>query len=85
MTGTEDCLDQTACCSERMRYLPQVGSNEGVDRWYGRAGCGLMVVPDGTYEEANAGVQTHRNNVRAANDLEPLGTDQQADGVQKQE
>jgi hypothetical protein len=75
VSALDDCKDQNACCSEAMRYMPQVGSNEGIDRWYGRAGCGFMVVPDGTYGEANAGVVQHRNEVRAANGLGPLNAD----------
>lgn len=72
MSALEDCLDQERCCRETMSGIPQVGSNPGIDRWFGKAACGFMVVPDGTYEEANAGVQQHRNEVRAAHDLEPM-------------
>lgn len=84
MSALDDCLSQEACCSEAMRFMPQVGSLAGIDRWYGRAGCGFMVVPDGTYEEANAGVRQHRNEVRQANGLDPMQADE-ADSEAKQE
>jgi hypothetical protein len=60
-----------------MSGMPQVGSNESPDRYYGRAACGFLVVPDGTYEEANAGVVEHRNSVRQANGLEPMAAEKQ--------
>lgn len=60
-----NCLDTEACRSDALRHLPQVGSLAAPDRWYGKAGCGLIVCEDGTYEEANAAVVAHRDEVRS--------------------
>lgn len=61
-----DCQNTEACRSDALRHLPQVGSLAAPDRWYGKAGCGLIVCENGTYEEANEAVVQHRNQVRSA-------------------
>ncbi len=60
-----NCQDTAACRSDAMRNLPQVGGLAAPNRWYGKAGCGLIVCEDGTYEEANEAVVAHRDAVRA--------------------
>lgn len=75
-----ECLNVETCTSERMRDMPQVGGLQAPGRFYGRAGCGAMVCPDGTYEEANAAVVTHRNEARAVAGLPPLDAASESEG-----
>ena len=62
-----ECLNEGTrqyCLEYNMISPPQVGSTDG-GAWYGRAGCGALVCESGTYEEANAAIVAHQDEVRA--------------------